>query len=103
MHANLAGGLLEEAGYGPESVQRVGDLLTKKRLAHDPDVQTLEDVACLVFLEHELAAFSRKHERDKLVDIVRKTWGKMSERGRAAAAGLALPPDLAAILADALR
>ena len=46
---------------------------------------------------------AQKHERDKLVDIVRKTWGKMSERGRAAAAGLALSPELAAIVADAVR
>jgi hypothetical protein len=103
MHADIAGAILEEVGYGPESVQRVRDLLTKKRLAHDPDVQTLEDVACLVFLEHNFVDFARKHERHKLVDIVRKTWGKMSERGRAAAAGLALPPHLAAIIADAVR
>jgi len=103
MHADLAAGILAEVGYRAEEVERVRDLLTKKRLADDPEVQTLEDTACLVFLEHEFAAFAQKHERDKLVDIVRKTWGKMSERGRAAAAALALPPDLAAIVADAIR
>ncbi len=102
MHADIAAGILAEVGYGADSVQRVRDLLTKKRLAHDPDVQTLEDTACLVFLEHDFAAFAQKHERDKLVDIVRKTWGKMSASGRAAAAGLALPPDLAAIVAEAV-
>ena len=102
MHADLAAGILAEVGYRAEEVARVRDLLTKKRLAHDPDVQTLEDTACLVFLAHDFAAFALKHERAKLVDIVRKTWGKMSERGRAAAAGLALPPELAAIVAEAV-
>ena len=102
MHADIAGGILAEVGYEAAVVDRVRDLLTKKRLADDPDVQTLEDVACLVFLEHSFADFARKHERDKLVDIVRKTWGKMSERGRAVAGSLALPPDLAAIVADAV-
>ena len=103
MHGEVAAGILREVGYDDAVIGRVRDLLTKKRLAHDPEVQTLEDVACLVFLEHTFADFARKHERDKLVDIVRKTWGKMSERGRAAAAGLPLPAELAAIVADATR
>ncbi len=103
MHADIAAGILAEVGYDRAAIDRVRDLLTKKRLADDPDVQTLEDVACLVFLEHGFADFARKHERDKLVDIVRKTWGKMSARGRAVAGSLVLPPDLAAIVADATR
>ena len=102
MHADIAAEILEEIGYGGAAVQRVRDLLTKRGLAHDPDVQTLEDVACLVFLEHGFAGFAQKHARDKLVDIVKKTWGKMSERGRDAARTLTLPPELAAIVADAL-
>jgi hypothetical protein len=102
MHAEVAGAILAEVGYQDGAVARVRALLTKQRLANDPEVQTLEDVACLVFLEHTFAGFAEKHARDKLVEIVRKTWGKMSERGRAAAVGLALPPELAAIVADAL-
>lgn len=102
MHADLAGAILAEVGYEDGAVVRVRALLTKQRLANDPEVQILEDVACLVFLEHTFAGFAEKHARDKLVEIVRKTWGKMSERGRAAAAGLALPPELAAIVADAV-
>jgi hypothetical protein len=102
MHADIAAGILADVGYDALVIDRVRALLSKKRLADDPEVQTLEDVACLVFLEHTFADFARKHDRDKLVDIVRKTWGKMSERGRAAAAALALPPDLAAIVADAV-
>lgn len=102
MHADIAGGILEEVGYDEAAVARVRALITKQRLAQDPEVQTLEDVACLVFLEHSFAGFAQKHEREKLVEIVRKTWGKMSERGRAAAAGLGLSPELAAVVAEAL-
>lgn len=103
MHADLAAAILSEVGYQAAAVDRVRDLLTKEGLAHDPEVQTLEDVACLVFLEHYLADFARKHERGKVVDIVRKSWAKMSERGRTAAGDLPLSADLAAIVADALR
>ena len=102
MHADIAAAILAELGYPDDAVQRVRDVLTKKRLAHDPDVQTLEDVACLVFLEHYFADFAGKHERDKLVDIVRKTWKKMSGRGHAAAAQLRLPAELSAIVAEAI-
>ena len=104
MHAQRAGELLAEAGYDRATIDRVGELLVKKRLADDPEVQALEDTACLVFLEHYLADFARKHERDKLVDIVQKTWKKMSPRGHAAALELVprLPPELGALVADAV-
>lgn len=104
MHAQRAGELLAEAGYDRVTIDRVGELLLKARLADDPEVQALEDTACLVFLEHSLADFARKHERDKLVDIIQKTWRKMSPRGHAAARDLAprLPSELGALLSAAL-
>jgi hypothetical protein len=105
LHAEVAGEVLREAGYQPDTVDRVGALLRKQGLRTDPEAQLLEDVACLVFLEHYFADFASKHERDKLVDIVRKTWGKMSARGHAAALELApqLAPELRAIVEEALR
>ena len=103
-HAELAGGILGEVGYPAETIARVRDLLQKKQLSRDPEVQVLEDVACLVFLEHYFAEFAGKHERAKLIDIVQKTWKKMSERGHQAAAELAdrLPDQLRSILDEAL-
>jgi hypothetical protein len=103
-HAELAGGILAEIGYGPGEVTRVRDLLLKKGLRHDPEVQALEDVACLVFLEHYLADFAVKHERAKLIDIVQKTWRKMSDRGHQAALAVAgqLPAELRGLLEEAL-
>lgn len=88
LHAQLAGEVLREVGYGDAVVDRVTQLLRKQGLKRDVEVQTLEDVACLVFLAHYLADFALQHDDDKLVDILRKTWVKMSVRGREAALGL---------------
>lgn len=101
-HAETAGEILRDVGHDEETVTRVQSLLRKERLKADPEVQLLEDVACLVFLSHYFADFAAKHDDAKLVEIVRKTWRKMSTRGQAAARGLALPADLEAILARAL-
>ena len=89
MHADLAREILGGVGYEPELCERVADLIMKKRLRTDAEVQTLEDVICLVFLEHYFADFAAKHPDEKVIDIVRKTWGKMSDLGHEAA--LALP------------
>jgi len=103
-HADVAAGILGEVGYEADAIRRVRELLLKQGLRRDPEVQTLEDVACVVFLEHYFADFARKHERAKVVDIARKTWKKMSPRGQGAAAALAggLPVELRSILDDAL-
>ncbi len=89
VHAELAGSILAEVGFDAVTVARVGTLLRKKGLKTDPEAQLLEDVICLVFLRHYFAGFAAKHDEAKVVDILRKTWSKMSERGREAA--LALP------------
>ncbi len=101
-HAETAGEILRDVGHDEATVTRVQSLLRKERLKADPEVQLLEDVACLVFLSHYFADFAAKHDDARLVEIVRKTWRKMSTQGQAAARGLALPADLEAILARAL-
>ncbi len=84
-HADLAAGILAEIGYGAETIQAVVRLLRKEGLKRNPDVQTLEDVVCLVFLEYYFDEFGQEHEDEKLVEILAKTWVKMSARGRSAA------------------
>ena len=101
-HAETAGGILREAGYDDETVGRVQALLRKERLKADPEVQLLEDVICLVFLSHYLAAFAAQHEDEKVAGILRKTWRKMSDRGRAAALELDLAPELRALVSRAV-
>jgi len=102
-HASTAGEILAQAGYDGATVQRVQSLLRKERLKQDADAQLLEDVGCLVFLENYFAPFAQKHDEAKLVDIVRKTWRKMSPRGHEAALALKLPAPLRAIVEKALR
>jgi hypothetical protein len=101
-HAKLAGELLGAAGYDPEAVRRVQSLIKKERIKHDPEAQLLEDSACLVFLESEFAEFAPKHADEKVVDILRKTWEKMSPRGREEALGLKLPVPLRQLVERAL-
>jgi hypothetical protein len=103
-HAETAGKLLTDAGFDAATVARVGELLRKENLKTDPEMQTLEDVACLVFLEIFYTDFSRKHDDDKVIDILRKTWKKMSPAGHAAALDLAkaLPDDRLQLIQRAL-
>jgi len=92
-HADTAAAILRDVKYDEAAVSRVGALLRKDNLKNDPDVQTLEDVACLVFLEHYLEDFASDHDEPMLVDILRKTWRKMSDPGRAAALDIRLSPE----------
>ena len=94
--------ILREVGYDDAAIGRVQALLRKERLKADPDVQLLEDVICLVFLQHYLADFATQHDAEKLADILRKTWRKMSDRGRAAALEIDLAPDLRALVIRAV-
>ena len=90
--ADEAAAILRSVGYDDATVSRVQSLVRKEGIKTDAETQTLEDVACLVFLEDEFADFAAKHDEQKVVAILRRTWGKMSERGRAAAVGLDLGP-----------
>lgn len=100
-HAEKAGAILREVGYDEQTVVRVEQLLQKKNLKTDPQMQLLEDVICLVFLEHYLADFSKEHDSDKMVDIIRKTWRKMSARGQQTALGLQMPDEARVLVARA--
>ncbi len=90
-HAVLAGEILRKSGYEEAVADRVGQLVRKERLKQDVDTQRLEDVACLVFLEDHLADFAPKHAQTKVVDVIAKTWPKMSIAGQQAALKLDLP------------
>ena len=101
-HADTAAGLLRSVGYDDATVERVRFLIRKEKLKADPDTQALEDTICLVFLENYFAAFSAKHEPDKVVTILRRTWSKMSPVGHAAALRLPMPPAAGALVTRAL-
>ena len=85
MHAELTSEILKEVGYDSEFIDRVSFLILKKLIKKDDESQTLEDVICLVFLEYHLEEFAEKHEDEKIIDILQKTWVKMSEKGHSEA------------------
>jgi len=79
-HADEAGKILQQLGYGEEVLSGVRRIQLKQGLLTDPDVQAMEDALCLSFLEHELAEFAQQHPDEKVIDIIAKTWRKMSAR-----------------------
>jgi hypothetical protein len=80
-HANSVAELMAKVGYDDESLERVRKAVGKKAIKKNEDTQLLEDVAALVFIEHYMLAFAEKHpeyDEEKWIDIIRKTWRKMS-------------------------
>ena len=102
MHAQEAGGILTKAGFEADRIARVQALIRKERIKRDDEAQSLEDVACLVFLEHYFSAFAMKHDHEKLIGIIRKTWSKMSELGQAEALKLSMDAEHSQLVREAL-
>lgn len=101
-HAKRTAELMEEVGYPSEDIDRVKYLVQKRGLRRDPETQALEDVICLVFVLFYLDDFAKKHDEPKLIDIIQKTWAKMSDAGHQAALAATLPPHLSALVHKAL-
>ena len=103
-HADRASEILRAQEYDAETIEHVRTLLQKRNLRTDTDVQTLEDAAALVFLVHHLDDFLKRDDigEEKAIDIIRKTWKKMTERGHEAASALTLSDESTALLEKAL-
>ena len=107
IQAQTAADLLAEAGYGEDVIERVKTAVAKKGIKENPDTQLLEDVTDLVFLEHYLLEFAGKHpdyDEEKWLDIIRKTWKKMSDRAQqfALSGGIKLPESLVPLIKKAV-
>jgi len=102
-HARRAGEIMAKLAYTAEEIDRTGALIRKERLKYDEEVQTLEDVVCLVFLKHYADEFIAKHEDEKVSRILEKTAQKMSPEGLTAARNLKLPERLSQLLTTALE
>ncbi|HTA88410.1 MAG TPA: DUF4202 domain-containing protein [Polyangiaceae bacterium] len=94
-HADTAARLLEDQAYSTELIDAVRRINLKQGLRSNPDSQTMEDALCLAFLEFEFDDFMRKYATEKVLEIVQKTWKKMSPRAHALA--LKLPLSSAAL------
>jgi len=102
-HAEKAASIVSKCGFHLITIDKVRSLIRKEKLKEDPESQLLEDVVCLVFLENYFHDFSIKHDEDKVIDIVRKTWRKMSPKGREFAMKLELSEAVQAIVRKAIE
>ncbi len=106
-HAETAARLMQEAGYGDETIERVKKAIGKRGLKVNPETQLLEDVTGLVFIEHYLLQFvaqKPEYSEEKWLNIIRKTWKKMSAQAHAFALSgkLKLPAPLVPLLTKAV-
>ena len=106
-HADTIGELMRQVGWPDESIERVKKAVGKRGIKVNPDSQLLEDIADLVFLEHYMEAFVEKHpeyDEEKWLDIIRKTWKKMSEDAQqfALAGKIKLPEHLVPLIQKAV-
>lgn len=100
--ANKAAVILKEAGYSDEFISEMRDIQKKLNIHRLDEAQKLEDVVCLVFIEHYMADFMPGKTDAQLIDIVQKTWGKMSAHGHEIALQLNLPESVKRIVGLAL-
>ncbi|MGJ8639922.1 MAG: DUF4202 domain-containing protein [Opitutaceae bacterium] len=84
-HADKSAEVLSSVGYETEIIDAVTAINLKKGLKSNLDVQIIEDALCLVFLEMQYEGYLGKWDDEKIVRILKKTWGKMSETGHEAA------------------
>jgi hypothetical protein len=102
-HAQKAGEILREVGYPEEAIARVQSLNLKQDFPRDAEGRVLEDALCLVFLEHQFGDLASKTAEDKMINVVQKTWHKMTPAAHALALALAYDPPALALVQKALR
>lgn len=90
-HASEVAAIMTEEGCAGDEIGAVEQIILK-RVGASPDAQTMEDALCLVFLESQFEELREKTPDDKMIEILRKTWRKMSPPARQAALGLPLTP-----------
>mmetsp|Transcript_2258 Transcript_2258/g.2890 ORF Transcript_2258/g.2890 Transcript_2258/m.2890 type:complete len:243 (-) Transcript_2258:103-831(-) len=110
-HGDILSSIMLEEGYEKAEADKIYYILSKKGIKsqeaakRDYDSQTIEDVACLVFLKHYWKPFTSSQDdinEEKLINIVQRTWKKMSDKGHNAALKLDLPPEELKVINKAL-
>ncbi|MBL6449719.1 DUF4202 domain-containing protein [Fulvivirga sp. 29W222] len=102
MHGSLLRDIMQKYNYESKDIDSVADMVIKKKLKTDKATSKLEDVACLVFLQYYFEDFAAQHPHDKILDILRKTWGKMSAKGKEMALKLDLSDNSKETISEAL-
>jgi protein-tyrosine-phosphatase len=97
--------ILAAAGMDAVTCERVATLVAKAAPKGDSEAQALEDAACLTFIATELGDFASHHPdytREKFIDIIRKTWRKMTPRGHQLALTIPLQEPLQQLVKAAI-
>ena len=102
LHADTAARVLEELGYERALIDAVRRINLKQGLHSNPDTQTMEDALCLSFLQFEFEDFCAKYPTEKVIEVVQKTWKKMSAKGHNLALTLPFSPASLEIVKRAL-
>jgi len=106
-HADTTGELMRQAGYDDAMIERVKKAVSKRGIKVNPETQLLEDIANLVFIEHYMLAFAAgkpDYDEAKWLEIIRRTWGKMSKNAQAFALSgkIKLPEPLVPLITKAI-
>ena len=102
IHAEKSAAVLESVGYDTDVIGAVKTINLKQGLKSNADVQAIEDALCMVFLEEQYEGYIGQWEDAKLVNILKKTWGKMSPLAQNAALNLPLSGKALALVKEAL-
>ena len=91
-HAEKAAQILRDIGYEEEKIARVQQIILKKKIKVDSEVQLMENALCLVFLQYQYEDFHPLHSEEKVVTILKKSLLKMDQQGHQFALGLTFSP-----------
>jgi hypothetical protein len=103
--AERAQQVLLASGISPTEAAEVYTWVSKNGLKTNAGTQALEDAACLVFLAHEIEGFASQHadySEEKYLEIIRKTWRKMSPRAHELASQIPFVPAIRALVTKAI-
>jgi len=98
-HAADVGQILTACGYDGAEIERVQQLVRRESVE---GAQAVEDAACLVFIETQLASVAARLAHGLLMDVIRKTARKMSPAGLRLVESIPLAVSERALLASAL-
>ncbi len=107
IQANTAAELMRRAAFDEAEIERAWKAVAKKNIKGNADTQLLEDVTDLVFMEHYMLEFVGNHphySEEKWVDIIHKTWNKMSHDAQqfALSGAVSLPQSLLPLIRRAV-
>ena len=102
MHSELTVDILKQVGYDEQFINRVKAIILKKLIKKNEESQIFEDTICLVFLDYYFEEFAAKHNDEKIIDILKKTWIKMSKKGQEAALKLNLSDKSLSLIKQAI-